>query len=227
MRRGALASGHPLMPQVVTVFGTKGGVGKTTTAVSLAARSADCLRVLLVDLDPQHAGGASHWIRGGDTWRFDHTATRDHNNLCAVTHLRSYDLVIIDTPRADDPLTQTALALSALVICPASPSQAEVAAAVESSRHIPAEIARRVLLTRVDGRAGGALRDAEGALDTNQVPRFAHHIRLRRAHIQAQDHHQPIDLTAGEPATDAAADYRAIAAEVAGLLAHQLARPAA
>jgi chromosome partitioning related protein ParA len=42
------------MTDVVTVFSTKGGVGKTTVAVHLAALLADCgLLTLLVDADPQ------------------------------------------------------------------------------------------------------------------------------------------------------------------------------
>lgn len=43
------------LPQIVTVFGTKGGVGKTTLAVNLAVQTAKTTgkRVLLVDLDLQ------------------------------------------------------------------------------------------------------------------------------------------------------------------------------
>lgn len=56
--------------RVIAVFSTKGGVGKTTTAVNLAWQAAaDGHRVLLWDLDPQAAAtwllGVQQKLRGG------------------------------------------------------------------------------------------------------------------------------------------------------------------
>jgi chromosome partitioning protein len=76
--------------KIITVTGFKGGVGKSTAAIHLAAYFSELGRTLLVDGDPNHTSIA--WAQGGKL-PFDVVTT---NQVARAVQNR--DFVIFDTP---------------------------------------------------------------------------------------------------------------------------------
>ena len=106
------------MSRVISVVNTKGGVGKTTTAVYLATALSCQDRVVLLDADPQ--GSATSWatdaFEAGDRLNFEVRPA----NAPIVRRCRDIDadLVFIDTPPGDSQTVTAALEVADVVIIP-------------------------------------------------------------------------------------------------------------
>ncbi len=114
--------------KTVALISQKGGAGKTTLAVHLAAAAAERGRVLLMDIDPQ--GSAMEWAnRRGDKTP-DVTAAHPATIGKEIERAKAegYDLVILDTaPHADHVALQAARAAD-MVVVPCRPATFDIAA---------------------------------------------------------------------------------------------------
>lgn len=104
---------------VISVVNTKGGVGKTTTSVNLAAAAAyDGDRPLLVDADPQ--GSASAWIYTAQHTLGEETVPCDLSagNTQTFARLPKERFCVIDTGPGNPAIVDAAVSAADLVVIP-------------------------------------------------------------------------------------------------------------
>ena len=146
---------------IYAVVNTKGGVGKTTTAVHLAVMLCREGQTLLIDADPQ--ASAASWA----AWRRETSYTPTPTTTClsgkAVLSegkqlATGFDNVVVDAGGRDSIGLRSALLLAQRAIIPVGASNLDAAAmtdlleVVELARDYNPDLDVRVLLTRVDSR---------------------------------------------------------------------------
>lgn len=204
------------MPKIIAILNGKGGVGKTTTAINLAATLSEKSKVLLVDADIQ--GSASWWYeRAKDSWGFDLSKETNPKLLNRLRKIEGYDLVVVDTPPAlHSEALAAVIAIADYLVLPTPPAPMDLAVLIETVREAvtPKGVAHRVLLTKVDSRSLGEALEAQNTLLELGIPACHAFVRAYKAHERAALDGVPITHWRGKNAREAEADYRRVANEL-------------
>jgi chromosome partitioning protein len=172
----------------LAITNLKGGTGKTTSAVHLAAGLGRRARTLLVDADPQ--GSATEWaMLIGEECPFAVVTDAEpdlHRRLPDIA--RGYEHVVIDTPPGHDAIVRSALLCATDVLIPLAPSLMDINR-LRPTIEMMAALERlnspsiRVLLTRVRSNTRTARLAREMLVETLGMPVIETEIPLMEAYV--------------------------------------------
>lgn len=209
--------------RIIAIANQKGGAGKSTTLMNLAAVLAKSARVLVVDVDPQQS--STDWAEtAGERLPFDFAANTDPSTLARLRDL-PYDVIFVDTPgnlEGTEILTAV-LDVADFVIVPVNPEPMTVAPTRRTITQLiePRGVPYRVLLSKIDMREAGQLEDWTSIIDQLGYPRFKQHIRKYKLHSDAPVSGDVVTQYADTRlASNAIFDYTTVALELTALWAH-------
>lgn len=180
------------MPTIISIAGQKGGAGKSTIAICLAAEwHSQGHRVLLVDADPQ--GTAITWAEvASEQGREVPTVIAMGDNLRQQLPqaAEGFDIVVIDCPGRKSSKRQLgAMVLADIILLPCGPSTPDVWALAESVelvnevRELRPEVQAAVVLNRRTATTEG--RTAREVLSGVGLPVLAAALGHRVAYSEA------------------------------------------
>jgi chromosome partitioning protein len=204
-------------PWLVAVPNQKGGVGKTTMALALAAVTADANgRALVVDVDPQSSSAdmAGRMSEPG----FDFTHELDVSTLARIRQLRTYDMVFVDCPGSLEggDVLAAVLANADFAVIPFQNDPLAVRPTIRTARFVADHgVPYKVLVNNVDPRLGAdEVRSAWALLDEGSLPRFASVVRGYRAFPTALANRQTVIQYKGRYAVNVREDVKRVHTEL-------------
>jgi chromosome partitioning protein len=194
---------------ILTVASFKGGVGKTTTAVNLAAYLNEKKPTLLIDGDPNHS--ATGWARRQGL-PFKVVDERQ-----AARFSRDFEHIVIDTQARPTPEDLEALAEGCdLLVIPVTPDALGLDALflmVQALERLGNE-RFKILLTIVPPKPSRDGEEAMAMLKEAKLPVFKTVIRRFVAHQKAALQGLPVNQVADPRAKDAWTDYLKVGKEL-------------
>ncbi|MGD1867258.1 MAG: ParA family protein [Phormidesmis sp.] len=205
---------------IITVVGFKGGVGKTTTAINIAAVLAERnnpdqlpekrAETLLVDDDPNRS--STKWAKRGSLTF----------SVCGVGAVAKYSKTTVDTiidtrGHPDDTALEDYAQGCDMLLLPTTPDILAVEALLDTAEAVNKYIEPVVLLTMVDGRKKSDIETARLKLADEGLIVLEQTIRRLSAHNKAAQNGSAVTDVKGSAAKEAWDEYKNVVAEIMGL----------
>ncbi|UFU16047.1 ParA family protein (plasmid) [Curtobacterium sp. C1] len=206
-----------MSPRIIAVVNQKGGVGKSTVTMGLAAVCSETSKVLVVDIDPQ--GSVTFWSdQAGDNLPFDTTSDLDPKNLARLREL-PYDVIFVDTPGSleNEHILNPVLDEADFVVLPTEPAPLAVPPLLKTIKRLiePRSVDYRVLINKYDPRTPGDADEAAELIDGAGLARFQAPIRSYKIHARApMDGLVVTQYRSSRNDLKAAEDFRRVAMEM-------------
>jgi chromosome partitioning protein len=176
-------------PLIISVFGGKGGIGKTTLAFLLAWLLGQVGPTLLIDADKRQEDGSTKELYDKLTVEstFDISVEEDPTLLGGLRNARGYRFIVVDNAPHRDPAKLEASCNGDLIVVPMVPVYLEIRAVMSSLRNIviPSGRPYRVVMSRVTNNRKSKARTTHVSLEAVGIPVFKTHMREYVAHQDA------------------------------------------
>jgi chromosome partitioning protein len=206
--------------QVFAISNQKGGTGKTTLSMNLAAGLSQKGRTLLIDADPQ--GSATQWSRlapANQPFPVSVISVGGHLAREVDAFGRDFDYIVIDCPPTlETGVMQAAMQVTDTVLIPVLPSPVDlwasirIAEAIDHAKLRNRQLKARIVINQLEPRS--ALSSAmQEALEEFDIPALATGLRRRAIYRNAAMEGRSV-FEMGKRGQPAAEEIQAVIEEV-------------